>query len=58
MKRHKQGRSKYTKPKRPWKLLYSEYFETRKEAVARESKLKSLKRKDLLSDRVRRDNSS
>jgi putative endonuclease len=46
--RHKQGRSTYTKSKRPWKLLYSERFETRSLAVRREHVLKSLHRKDLL----------
>ena len=44
---------KYTKPKRPWKLLYSEQFETRSLAVKRESQLKSLHRKDLLIDLIR-----
>ncbi|MEK6582550.1 MAG: GIY-YIG nuclease family protein [Nitrospirota bacterium] len=46
--RHNQGRSQYTKPKRPWKLLYSEEFESRSMAVKREVALKSLHRKDLL----------
>ncbi|MBI5641188.1 MAG: GIY-YIG nuclease family protein [Nitrospirae bacterium] len=46
--RHNQGRSKYTKPRRPWKLLYSEEFESRSGALKRETDLKALHRKDLL----------
>ncbi|MCE5195237.1 MAG: GIY-YIG nuclease family protein [Nitrospiraceae bacterium] len=46
--RHNQGHSRYTKPKRPWKLLYSEEFESRSQAVKREIALKSLHRKDML----------
>ena len=43
MKRHNEGRSSFTKAKRPWKLVYSEVYETRSEAVKRESYLKSPK---------------
>jgi putative endonuclease len=46
--RHNQGRSRYTKTKRTWMLLYSEQFKTRGEASNREAGLKTLKRKDLL----------
>ena len=46
--RHNQGRSRFTKSKRPWLLLHSESFATRSDAVKRESSLKSLHRKDLL----------
>jgi len=48
LSRHNQGRSQYTKPKRPWKLLYSEEFETRSEAVKREVEFKAFHRKDIL----------
>jgi putative endonuclease len=48
LQRHNQGRSKFTKSKRPWNLLHSETFKSRSEAIKRESDLKSLKRKDLL----------
>jgi putative endonuclease len=41
--RHNQGRSRYTKAKRPWTLLYSEQFKTGSEASKRESELKSHK---------------
>jgi putative endonuclease len=50
--RHNQGRSRYTKAKRPWTLLYSEQFKTGSEASKRESELKSHKRKDLLLDLI------
>jgi len=40
--RHNQGRSSYTKTKRPWVLLHHECFECRSSAVKRESYLKGL----------------
>ncbi|HEY6012112.1 MAG TPA: GIY-YIG nuclease family protein [Nitrospirota bacterium] len=46
--RHNQGRAKFTKSKRPWRVVYSESFSTRSEAVGRERELKALHRKDLL----------
>ncbi|MCX5719285.1 MAG: GIY-YIG nuclease family protein [Nitrospirae bacterium] len=51
--RHNQGRSKYTKSKRSWKLLYAESFPSRSEAVKREIQLKALHRKDLLLKFIR-----
>ena len=41
--RHNNGRSKSTKTGIPWKLLYTEEFETRSEAIKREMELKSWK---------------
>lgn len=35
LKRHNQGRSKYTKSDIPWKLVYKESFETRSDAMNR-----------------------
>jgi putative endonuclease len=46
--RHNQGRSKYTKAKRPWLMVHCELFDTRALAMQRERALKSLHRKDLL----------
>ncbi len=46
--RHNQGRSIYTKSKKPWKVLYSESFDTRAPAVRREAELNSFRRRDLL----------
>jgi putative endonuclease len=48
LSRHNQGRSKYTKPKRPWKLVFCEPFDTRALAMQRERELKSLHSKELL----------
>jgi putative endonuclease len=46
--RHNKGRNKYTKSGVPWKLVYYENFETRKFAVAREMKIKSMKSKNFI----------
>ncbi len=42
--RHNQGRVTYTKPKRPWKLVYSEEHPDRSSAAKRESEIKAHKR--------------
>jgi putative endonuclease len=42
VKKHNLGKVRYTKPKRPWKLVYSEPFETRSEAYRRELFFKSI----------------
>jgi len=44
LKRHNQGRSKYTKPKRPWKLTYCEEFFDRSSAMKREQEINRHKR--------------
>ena len=38
---HNQGKYRYTKGHRPWRLIYAEAFATRSEAVRRECILKS-----------------
>jgi len=48
LSRHNQGRSKYTKNKRPWKLVYSEKFSDRSSAVKRENQIKRQKRKEFI----------
>lgn len=53
IERHSQGRSKYTKSKRPWRLRHSEEFETRSEAVKRENQIKRRKKKDYIEKLVR-----
>jgi putative endonuclease len=45
VERHNQGRSQYTKLKRPWKLLYSEEYIDRPSAVKRENEVKGKKKK-------------
>ncbi len=40
---HNQGRTRFTKNKRPWKLIHQEFFLTKQESYARELKIKSYK---------------
>jgi putative endonuclease len=42
LKEHNAGKVRYTKGRRPWKLHYTEEFETRPEAVQRERFFKSI----------------
>ncbi|HKJ79227.1 MAG TPA: GIY-YIG nuclease family protein [Prolixibacteraceae bacterium] len=42
LKSHNSGKSRYTKGRRPWKLVYSEKFENRGEAAKREKFFKSI----------------
>jgi putative endonuclease len=53
LERHHQGRSKYTKAKRPWKLAYSEEHPDRSSAVKRENQIKSRKSKHFIETLVR-----
>jgi putative endonuclease len=57
IQRHNQGRSKYTKNKRPWRLLYFEEFPDRSSATARENQIKNRKKKEyieaLINDNLR-----
>jgi putative endonuclease len=42
LKKHNQGKVRYTKARRPWKLIYSETFDTKSEAYIRELFFKSI----------------
>ena len=53
LRRHNEGRSLYTKAKRPWKLVYSEEREDRSAAVKREAEIKGKKRTAFIEDLVR-----
>ncbi len=53
LERHNQGRSQYTKAKRPWKLVYSEEHPDRSAASIREMKIKNRKSKDYIKTLVR-----
>ena len=53
LERHNQGRSKATKARRPWQLVYSEAFESRAEAVRRENEIKGRKSKTYIETLVR-----
>jgi putative endonuclease len=44
---HNENRSKYTSNKGPWELVYSKAFETKKEALIEELRLKKLNRKSI-----------
>jgi putative endonuclease len=50
LRRHNSNQNKWTKNKGPWKLLFSQQFATRSEAMAMEKKLKSFKNKTYLLD--------
>ena len=52
LERHNKGYVKSTKSKRPWKLVYSESFETRSESMKRESYLKKMKSKKFIEELV------
>ncbi|MBI5357374.1 GIY-YIG nuclease family protein [Candidatus Saccharibacteria bacterium] len=47
---HNTNMSRYTKNKGPWKLVYSEDFETRSEAMKREKYFKTGKGRELLDN--------
>ena len=47
-KRHNEGRVAYTKPKRPWKLVYSEEHPNRSSAAKRETEIKAHKRRGFI----------
>ena len=53
MARHNQGRSKYTRSKRPWQLVYSEELPDRSTAVRRENEIKSKKKVSYIEQLVR-----
>jgi putative endonuclease len=45
MSKHFDGMSKYTASKRPWRLVYFEVYQTRREALKREKDIKMMKSK-------------
>ena len=53
MERHNQGRSTYTKAKKPWKLIFSEEHPDRSSAIIREKEIKSRKSKKYIDALVR-----
>ncbi len=53
LERHNQGRSKYTKAKRPWELVYSENHPGRSSAIKRENQIKRHKRKAYISELIK-----
>ena len=53
IQRHNQGRSKYTKTKMPWRMMYFEEFPDRSSAVRRENQIKRHKDKHFIESLVR-----
>ena len=47
---HNSGKSKFTKNKGPWKLIFKKSFETRGEAIIYEHYLKSLKNPNFIKN--------
>ena len=53
MERHNRGRSKYTKSRKPWELVYTEEYPDRSSAVLREKEIKARKSKEFIERLVR-----
>jgi len=53
MERHNQGRSTYTKSKRPWELVFCEEHLDRSRAIIREKEIKSRKSKSYIEALIR-----
>ena len=53
LQRHNQGRSKYTKIKMPWELVYQEHYPDRSTASCRELEIKNLKSRSAIDRLVR-----
>ncbi len=52
LSQHNEGISKYTSRKKPWKLVYYEEFESRKEAIKRERFLKKQKNREFYKNLI------
>jgi putative endonuclease len=52
LKRHFSGRSKYTRSRQPWKLVYTEEFETKIEAQRREREIKKWKSRKKIEELI------
>jgi len=53
LERHNQGRTKYTKSKRPWELIHHEKYTDRSSAIKREQDIKNRKSKHFIESLVR-----
>ena len=54
LKRHNEGRSRFTSSKVPWKLVYFEEYKTRSEAMKREREIKNKKSRRFIEDLFKR----
>ena len=52
IERHNQGRSQYTKTKRPWQLVYTEEYLNKSDAIKRENQIKRRKRKNYIDSLI------
>ena len=53
LERHNQGRSLYTKARRPWIVAYSQECRDRAEALKREREIKSKKKREYIEALIR-----
>jgi putative endonuclease len=53
LERQNQGRTKYTKSKRPWELIYHEKYANRSSAMKREQDIKNRKSKQFIESLVK-----
>ena len=53
LKRHNEGRVAYTKPKRPWKIVYSEEHPDRSSAAKKEYEIKKHKRIEFIETLIK-----
>jgi len=53
MMEHNEGMSKFTRRGRPWTLMFTEQFETRREAMMREREIKKRKSRTHLERLIR-----
>lgn len=49
---HNLGKSKSTRSGVPWVIIYKEVYETRKDAVKREKKLKKVKKRHIIENLI------
>ncbi|MBN1331394.1 GIY-YIG nuclease family protein [Candidatus Dojkabacteria bacterium] len=52
LRRHNEGREKYTKKYAPWELKYKKYFNTRSEAVRFENHIKEQKDRSYIENLI------
>jgi putative endonuclease len=53
LQRHNDGWGKYTKRGVPWKIVHSESFNTKEDAMRREREIKNMKSRKYLEDLVK-----
>ena len=53
LNRHNEGRSRYTRARRPWRLVYSEEYAARAEAMRREREVKGKRSRTFIESLTR-----